>query len=191
MRHTTGDDPRFEDRFGPLADLSYRVAFRLVGDRSEAEDLAQEALARAYGRWRTVRGHDEAWVARVTTNLAIGRWRRRRLAAERGATAGDAALLARGDGLRGGRPGGPPEARVDRVDLVRALRALPRRQREVVALRYLADRPEAEVADLLGCSAGAVKQHAHRGLAALRARLAPGAGGDDDDEEDARVRASR
>jgi RNA polymerase sigma factor (sigma-70 family) len=77
------------------------------------------------------------------------------------------------------------------VDLVRALRALPRRQREVVALRYLADRPEAEVADLLGCSAGAVKQHAHRGLAALRARLAPGAGGDDDDEEDARVRASR
>ena len=60
MRHTTGDDPRFEDRFGPLADLSYRVAYRLVGDRSEAEDLAQEALARAYGRWRTVRGHDEA-----------------------------------------------------------------------------------------------------------------------------------
>ena len=188
MRHTTGDDPRFEDRFGPLADLSYRVAYRLVGDRSEAEDLAQEALARAYGRWRTVRGHDEAWVARVTTNLAIGRWRRRRVAAERHAAAGDAALLARGDGLPGGRPGGPAEARVDRVDVVRALRALPRRQREVVALRYLADRPEAEVADLLGCSAGAVKQHAHRGLAALRARLGPGT---NDDEENARVRASR
>lgn len=191
MGHTTGDDPRFEDRFGPLADLSYRVAFRLVGDRSEAEDLAQEALARAYSRWRTVRGHDEAWVARVTTNLAIGRWRRRRLAAERDAAARGAVLLTRGDGLPGGRPGGPAEARVDRVDLVRALRALPRRQREVVALRYLADRPEAEVADLLGCSTGAVKQHAHRGLAALRARLGPGAAGDEDDEEDASVRASR
>jgi RNA polymerase sigma factor (sigma-70 family) len=191
MRHTTGDDPRFEDRFGPLADLSYRVAFRLVGDRAEAEDLAQEALARAYGRWRIVRGHDEAWVARVTTNLAIGRWRRRRLAAERDATARGAALLTRGDGLPGGPPGSPPEARVDRVDLVRALRALPHRQREVVALRYLADRPEAEVAELLGCSAGTVKQHAHRGLAALRARLAPRVAGDDDDEEDSSVRASR
>ena len=80
---------------------------------------------------------------------------------------------------------------MDRVDLVRALRALPRRQREVVALRYLADRPEAEVADLLGCSAGAVKQHAHRGLAALRARLGPGTNEEDDHEEDASVRASR
>ena len=52
------------------------------------------------------------------------------------------------------------------------LRRLSRRQREVVAMRYLADLPEAEVAAALGCSVGTVKQHASRGLAALRAALA-------------------
>ena len=49
-----------------------------------------------------------------------------------------------------------------------ALQALPRRQRAVLVLRYFLDLPEAEVADLLGCSVGTVKTHAHRGLRALR-----------------------
>jgi DNA-directed RNA polymerase specialized sigma24 family protein len=53
------------------------------------------------------------------------------------------------------------------------LRGLSRRQREVVALRYLADLPETDVARALGCSVGTVKQHASRGLAALRAALGP------------------
>ena len=68
-----------------------------------------------------------------------------------------------------------------------ALRRLPRRQREVVTLRYLADVPEAEVARLLGISAGSVKTHASRGLAALRLgleELTPS-------EEDPDVRAPR
>jgi RNA polymerase sigma-70 factor (sigma-E family) len=155
----------FEDRFADLAALSYKVAFRLTGDRTVAEDLCQEALARAYGSWRRIGGYDEAWVARVTSNLAIGRWRK------------DRRLV---PGSAGDRPGphGPAlrvvEEPVDpavRLELVAALRALPRRQRQVVALRYLADLPEAAVADALGCSAGTVKQHAHRGLASLRKRL--------------------
>ena len=57
-----------------------------------------------------------------------------------------------------------------RRELVALLQALPKRQREVVALRYLADLPEAEVAAALGCSVGTVKQHASRGLAALPRR---------------------
>jgi RNA polymerase sigma factor (sigma-70 family) len=59
----------------------------------------------------------------------------------------------------------------ERVDLARALRRLPRRQREVVVLRYLADWSEADVALALGCSVGTVKSHGHRGLAALRRHL--------------------
>jgi RNA polymerase sigma factor (sigma-70 family) len=51
---------------------------------------------------------------------------------------------------------------------VRALRQVSSRQRDVLVLRYLADLPEAEVAAALGCSVGTVKQHAHRGLRALR-----------------------
>lgn len=58
-----------------------------------------------------------------------------------------------------------------RVDLYRALVGLPRRQREVVVLRHLADFSEADVAAALGCSVDSVKTHASRGLAALRAVL--------------------
>ena len=171
MRRTTGDPRRFEDRFALLAALGYKVAYRLTGDRAESEDLAQEALARAYLRWRKVAAYDEAWVARVTTNLAIGRWRKHRRIVVSGT----------GEPAFGGFDA-PPAAGadpLDRIELLRVLRSLPRRQREAVALRYLADLPEAEVAALLGCSVGAVKQHTHRGLAALRR-----------DEEAIHVRAS-
>lgn len=71
-----------------------------------------------------------------------------------------------------------------------ALGSLPRRQREVVALRYLADMPEAAVVAALGCAPGTVKQHAHRGLAALRRVLDPQVATIDAEEQDS-VRASR
>ena len=146
----------FDDCFVELFDVAYRVAFRIVGSREDASEIAQEALARAEQRWVRLADHPHGWVARVASNLAIGYWRR----ARRHPTS---PLEARPD------PGA--ERSFERIDLVRALRALPRRQREVVLLRYLADRPEAEVAALLGCSAGTVKTHATRGLAALRASL--------------------
>lgn len=176
-RDTSRREGRFEDRFDDLAALSYKVAYRLTGDRGTAEDLCQEALARAYVSWRRVAPYDEAWVARVTTNLAIGRWRR------------DRRLVV---GAPGPHLVAAPVDPAVRLELVAALRGLPRRQREVVALRYLADLPEAAVAAALGCRAGTVKQHAHRGLAALRARLGhlddrPPA----DPEEGRHVRAAR
>ena len=172
MRRTTGDRPSFEDRFTALAARAYKVAYRLTGDRAESEDLAQEALARAYLRWPKVAAYDEAWVARVTTNLAIGRWRKhRRLVV----TGPDEPAFGSARPAAGAAAADP----LDRIELIRVLRSLPRRQREAVALRYLADLPETEVAALLGCSVGAVKQHTHRGLVALRR-----------DEEAIHVRAS-
>ena len=153
--------PTFDDCFDALASVGYRVAYRLLGDRSDAEDTAQEAVARAFARWGRVADHAEPWVARTTANLALdqlrarGRRRRRELRDEPSAGT-EAARLA-----------------IQRVELGRALRALPARQRQVVVLRYLADRPEAEVADALGLSLGTVKRHAHRGLAALRVALDP------------------
>jgi RNA polymerase sigma-70 factor (sigma-E family) len=147
----------FDLAYPNLFRAAYRVAFRLVGNRDDASDIAQEACARAYARWRKIGQLDspEAWVSRVSGNLAIDAWRRRGTAAKHAPT------LAR-------------EATVDhdRVDLHRALGALPRRQRQVVMLRYLADLPEAQVAATLGFSVGTVKSHASRGLAALRSTLA-------------------
>ncbi len=147
--------PSFDERFDALATLSYRVAYRMVGSREDARDIAQEAMARAYARWPKVRDKAGGWVGQVTTNLALDLLRRR----SRPVPAPS-------------EPVSDPAGRTaERADLVVALRRLPRRQRDVVVLRYLADLPEAEVASTLGCTAGTVKQHAHRGLAALRASL--------------------
>jgi len=66
---------------------------------------------------------------------------------------------------------------LNRMELVTHLARLPRRQREVVVLRYLADLPEAAVAEALGCSVGTVKRHASRGLGSLRLALGPVAEG--------------
>lgn len=153
-------EPLFDDRFAALAAVAYRVAYRLLGSRSDAEEIAQEALARAYVRWGSLRGHEEAWVARVATNLAIGRWRRRR------------PTVALSDRHAVTLPN-PDSLVLERLGLVEALARLPRRQREVMALRYLADLPEREVALAMNTSIGSVKQHAHRAIARLRLDLAP------------------
>src|SRR5260221_14642808 len=110
----------FDDVYPSLYRSAYRVAFRLLGGREEAADLAQEACARAYARWNKVGGYDhpEAWVARVAGNLAIDHLRRGQTAARHVNQL--AAFTA-------------PDS--DRVDLHRALLALPRRQRQVVMLR--------------------------------------------------------
>jgi RNA polymerase sigma-70 factor (sigma-E family) len=143
----------FGEQFEELFAIAYRVAYRITGSRDDAVDLAQEALARAAARWPGVADHARAWVATVAANLAISWWRKqRRRDAERPA----------GDGH------GSAEHVAERLDLVRALGALPRRQREIVVLRYLADRSEADVAAALGCSVGSVKSQASRGLAVLR-----------------------
>ncbi len=142
----------FEDQFDTLYRRAYGVAYVVLGRRAEAEDVAQETLARAYVRWRSVQEYAEPWVVRVAGNLAIDRVRRR----------GHVGALP-------ARDHAGPDA--TRIDLQRALAALPRRQREAVVLRYLADLPERDVATMLGCSPGTVKTHTSRGLASLRRAL--------------------
>ena len=154
----------FEEAFEDLYTRAYGVAYQLLGRRSEAEDVAQETLARAFVRWRKIRSYAEAWVVRVSGNLAIDTWRRLRRVDTDAATE-----------RRGAIAPGPNELR---IDLHRALDTLSRRQREVIVLRFLADLPEADVAKALGCSVGSVKQHASRGLATLRTTMAVDDAGD-------------
>jgi RNA polymerase sigma-70 factor (sigma-E family) len=148
-------DRAFEDEFSPLFRAAYKVAYRLSGSREDAADCAQEACARAYTDWKRLirRGDVTPWVIRVSSNLAIDRWRRLQRA-RRIPEADDVAA---------------PDS--DRLDLSRALDALPRRQREVIVLRYIADLSEAAIADSLGCSVGTVKTHTSRALVALRRML--------------------
>ncbi len=150
-------EPNFDDEFDRLFGRAFLVARRLTADASLAEDIAAEALARTYAHWRRVRAvrvPRRVGCARVATNLAIKASRRRGFA-----PAPDAA--------------DPNDALVLRLALVDALRRLPRRQREAVALRYLADLSVDEVARTLGVSAGTVKQSVHRALRTLRTNLGP------------------
>ena len=142
----------FDTEFPNLWSRAYGVGYVVLGDRAEAEDIAQEALARAFVRWDRVSGFAGPWVVRVAGNLAIDRVRRSRRSAPAAAS----------------EMAGPNELR---VDLQAALVRLPKRQRECVVLRHLADLPEAEVARVLGCSTGTVKTHTSRGLAALRVAM--------------------
>lgn len=147
----------FAGQFDHLYRVGYRASYAVLGNRTEAEDCAQEAAARALVRWRTVSNHATPWVARVSTNLAIDRVRR----------------LAR----QSAHPA-PSEAAIDpmsdrRRDLTTVLIALPKRQREAVAMRYLADLSEADTAKAMGCKVGTVKSATARGLARLRTELGP------------------
>jgi len=150
-------DTTFDEMFPDLFRSGYRVAYRLLGSREDAADCAQEACARACADWTklTRSGSPVPWVVRVSSNLAIDRWRR-----EQRTRARDASSM-----VPVFDPG--PE----RLDLYCALDALPRRQRDVLVLRHLADLSEAAVAELLGCSVGTVKSNASRARAALRAVL--------------------
>ena len=152
----------YEDAFATLYALAYRVAFRILGVRVEAEDVAAETMARVSDRWDRLRDDPQPWVVTVAARQALDvarAWaRHRRLAPP--PVAGIA-----------------PDPHVEeRLDLQRVLRTLPKRQREVVALRYLADLSEADTAAALGITPGSVKTHASRGLAAMRAVLTDPAG---------------
>jgi RNA polymerase sigma-70 factor (ECF subfamily) len=136
------------------------------GDRATAEDLAQEALARAWERWDEVQhmSNPQGWVYRVAVNLATSRARRRRI--ERAAHG------------RLNLPGTGVEPRAELVAVRDALLTLAPRQRAAVVLRYYADLSVADTALALDCAEGTVKALAHQGVAALRAQL-----GDDLDVE--------
>lgn len=152
---------RFEEMFG----VAYRAAYAVLGDRGDAEDCAQDTLAKALVRWRRVGQHPIPWTARVATNGAIDRWRKRDRSQ---LTSRSDDEIVSGDGPSLIDPVQPLTIIGQRNDLVRALRALPRRQREAVVLRHLLDLSEAETATALSCSPGTVKSATSRGLAKLR-----------------------
>jgi RNA polymerase sigma-70 factor (sigma-E family) len=135
------------------------TAVLLAGSREAGEDLLQFALERLLRRWQRIDGDPEGYLRRTLCNLAVDRWRWRSRHPE--------ARLAAEVGLAGVPD---PAERVDlRYALGQALASLPARQRAVLVLRYFEQLSEAEIADTLGCSTGAVKSYASRGLQRMRA----------------------
>jgi RNA polymerase sigma-70 factor (sigma-E family) len=136
-----------------------RTAYLLTGNRSDAEDLVQTALAKTYLAWDRIREREalDGYVRRVMVNTQTSFWRRRKVdeyasdvLPERGTDRDTATDLALHDALW------------------TALGTLPRRQRAVVVLRYYEDLSEADTAAVLGVSVGTVKSTTSRALTKLR-----------------------
>jgi RNA polymerase sigma factor (sigma-70 family) len=152
---------RFTMEFPALHRRAYGVAYRLLGLTGPAEDIAQETLARAYARWARIGDDPTGWCVTVAFNLTMDQLR----TAERDRRRHRQLIAI----------GGPTSAAdpyvAERLDLYAALRALPRRQRQIVALRWIGDLSEAQTAQALVISLGSLKSQASRGLDALRSHL--------------------
>ena len=149
----------FEEHYASLV----RMARLLVDDRETAEDVVMDAFTSLYRRWTAVRDPAEAhrYVRSCVLNGARSQLRRRRL--RRRHESGSPQQEATRDGIETNE--------ADRSSVMRLLRTLPYRQRQVLVLRYFADLTEAQIAYELGVSPGSVKTHASRGLAALARAL--------------------
>lgn len=137
-----------------------RLAWSLTGRRDLGEELVQEVMLTVHQRWERVRRYESpgGFARRVLLNDARSFARRR--GAERRAV----------DRLAPGAPA-PAPAPPPGEDFWSALRALPERQAQAVALHYLEDRPVAEIAQVLGIATNTVKVHLHRGRITLAATL--------------------
>lgn len=128
------------------------LAYALSGSRSGVEDLAQDAFMAAYRDWDRVGRFSDpgAWVRRVVANRSVSAWRRH---------LSELRAVAR---LAGGAGSRPAELAGDTIEVWKAVRRLPKRQAQAMALRYLEDRSIGDIAVILECSTGAVKQHLFR-----------------------------
>lgn len=179
-------DALYRDEWSGLVALGWS----LTGSWARAEELTQDAFADAYRRWAEVSGLDRpgAWVRRALINRSASDHRRRGVET-RGLARWSSRTAPDDDTAGADRTG---DAAVDRIGdpaFWAAVRSLPTRQAECVALHYLEDRSIADIALVLGCKESTVKVHLHRGRSALAARLAataPSSEPTETDREEAR-----
>ena len=155
----------FAEFYRGARDDCLRTVLVSVGDSDAAQDLVDEAFARACASWRKVSRHPApaAWVVRTALNVHISRWRRRR----REVTVPDPGMVADLSAAH--------ETADSPVDprIMAALLRLPTRQRQVVALRLFLDLDTRRTAEVLGVAPSTVKAHLARALTALRDDLVP------------------
>jgi RNA polymerase sigma-70 factor (ECF subfamily) len=174
QRAQAGDVSAYDELVRRHLDRAHAVAFRILRDREDARDVAQDAFVRAWRALPRFEGRSEfsTWLQRIVTNLAINRLQRDRL---RSATSIDDLLH-----LRDPREAAPVENTTTTRRVAEAIAALPPAQRTAFVLRFQEDLSVKETAERMGVSEGAVKAsafHAIRKLRTALADLAPEIGG--------------
>ena len=172
------DRVRFEEEALELSDQVYRVARRLVGTREEAEDLMQEAYARAFRSWRQYQHGTNlrAWLLRILTNINIDRGRRQQRTPQTTSIdeAGDYFLYNK---LEAAVPEENPDEervieRLSQDSVVEALSDVPHDFRDVVVLVDIGEFSYADAAQILDIPVGTVMSRLHRGRRILKKSLA-------------------
>ena len=162
------DDAAFRDYVLARGTALLRMAIMLTGNKADAEDLVQAALAKTFLAWDKINDHAalDAYVRRAMVNTHISWWRRRRVEEFPTAELPDQVVA---DHAR----------ESDTAEVVRrALDRLPQRMRAAVMLRYFDDMTEPEIAAALGISLGTVKSTVSRAVARLRIDAELGANSD-------------
>lgn len=175
-RATTGDHGAFRQLFDTYAPLVYRVAFRMVGSPDDAADLTQDVFVRAYERLHTLKDGQafQAWITRLTVNLAHDRGRRRRL----DTLSLDAPPPGRDETQEWAVPDTAPgqDSRLLTAEqtavIQQALLTLSPEHRAVVILHHLEEMPVEHIAQVVGVPVGTVKSRLARARADLKRKLA-------------------
>jgi RNA polymerase sigma-70 factor (ECF subfamily) len=173
------DEAAFDLLVTRYQERAYRIAWSILRSAPDAQDVSQEAFVRLFQAARRFDGRSRfsTWFYRVLVNLCLdhqrrGRWWRRILGHAPAAVDGGVPLVEAWPA-----PVEDPGDRLDREAARRRLWAavdrLPPRQRAALILQAHEGLPTAEIAAVLGCSEATVRVHIHRGLRALRRRLAP------------------
>ncbi|MCG3089862.1 RNA polymerase sigma factor SigW [Sporosarcina cyprini] len=170
-----GNHEAFEEIVTMFQHRLYQVCYRMLGNRQEAEDIAQEAFVRAYVNIHTYdqKRKFSTWLFRIATNLCIDRIRKKKpdyyLDAEVPGTEGlnmYSQIAAAGD---------LPEEEVEKMETQERIQyeigRLPDKYRSVIILRYMEELPLQEISDILELPLGTVKTRVHRGREALRKQM--------------------
>ena len=163
-RVTSGDETAFEQLMTAHIDRVYGIATRMLGNESDAEDVAQEVFLRLWrhaAQWQPNRAKVYTWLYKVTANLCLDRLRRRQTQSLDGVPEQEY----------------PPEQQITLEEqelsqhVMAALQSLPDRQRLALVLCHYEELPQKQVADIMESSVEALESLLARGRRALRAKL--------------------
>lgn len=175
-----GNTGAFDDMVIAYSPKLIQVAYGLLGNRQDAEEVVQDAFVRAYNALADFRGDSslETWLHRITVNLARNKyhWNKRR---------GDGVNISLSEPQETDRqeadvdlpdsrlqPGQQLETEEMNANILKAIHYLPEKMRETIVLRHLDDLPYEKIAELLDCRVGTVKSRLARGRELLRNYLA-------------------
>ena len=171
-------DAAFEGMVRTFQDRLYSFAHRLCGNREDAEEVAQDAFVRAYRALKTYPAERiralslQAWLYRITLNVARNKWRGKRVrlvSLENGGADGEAARRAwEAPDAAERRPDSRLEGEQDRAGLASLVATLPERYRAALILRYVEGLRLEEVATILKQPLGTAKSNVHRAVNLLR-----------------------